>query len=401
MTDSLETRDIFEDNRETEMTLPEYSAREDGREEQGSRNERPEIAAFSQKGYLYLKENRIEAAEECFKKILEFDADNNYALVGLGDVSRKKADFASAIKYYDACLKHHPGNNYALFGLADCYKAFKNYPKAIEIWEHYLHHDNKNVTVLTRIADTYRKVRNLQKSRTIYQQVLAIEENNPYALIGLGHLHYDFKEYDKALFYWERMIDTRGADEIDIRVLTSVGNCHRKMRNFSSGIEVFRKALEIVPDNFYALFGMADCYRGLNMHKEALEYWNKILDRDPANKVILTRAGEECRAMGKFEEAQELYEKALNIEYDSYAVLGLALINKEKGKYAEALTALEVLLKGGFKNSRIYSEIADCYTKLGQPQKAENFLASCGKGNQGMQSIGAGYNPGKFRKAPR
>jgi tetratricopeptide (TPR) repeat protein len=400
MTDSLEIRDIFEDNREeTEMTLPEYCAQEDGKEDQDGRNERPEIAGFSQKGYLYLKENQVDAAEECFRKILEFDAGNNYALVGMGDVARKKADFAAAIKYYDACLKRYPGNNYALFGLADCYKAFKNYPKAIEIWEHYLHHDNKNVTVLTRIADTYRKVRNLHKSRTIYQQVLTMEADNPYALIGLGHLHYDFKEYDKALFYWERMINAHGPGGIDIRVLTSVGNCHRKMKNFANGIEVFRKALEIVPDNFYALFGMADCYRGMNMHKEALEYWNRILVRDPMNKVILTRAGEEYRAMGAFEEAQKLYEKALNIEYDAYAVMGLALINKAKGKYAEALTSLEVLLKSGFKNSRMYTEIADCYTKLGQPQKAENFLASCTKYKQGVPR--AGYAPGKFRKISR
>ncbi|MDR1626107.1 MAG: tetratricopeptide repeat protein [Spirochaetia bacterium] len=398
MTDSLETRDIFEDSRDAEMTLPEYSAQEADREDQGAKNERPEIAGFSQKGYLYLKENQISAAEECFKKILEFDADNNYALVGMGDVSRKKADFAAAIQYYDACLKHHPGNNYALFGLADCYKAFKNYHKAIEIWEHYLRHDNKNVTVLTRIADIYRKVRNLQKSRAIYQQVLAMEENNPYALIGLGHLHYDFKEYDKALFYWERMIDACGPGEIDIRVLTSVGNCHRKMKNFPSGIDVFRKALAIVPDNFYALFGMADCYRGMEMHEQAFEYWNKILARDPSNKVILTRAGEECRAMGKFEEARTLYEKALNIEYDAYAVMGLALINKEQGRYAEALTSLEVLLKSGFKNSRIYTEIADCHTRLGQPQKAAGFLALRAKGRQ---RAGAGCGPDTFHKAPR
>ncbi|MDR1932688.1 MAG: tetratricopeptide repeat protein [Spirochaetales bacterium] len=384
MTDSFETHDIFEDKREPEMVPPD------------SRNEKPEIADFSQKGYLYLKENQLGTAEECFKKILDIEPDNNYALVGMGDAARKRADFETAIRYYNLCLEHHPGNNYALFGLADCYKAFKNYPKAIEIWEHYLRHDDKNVTVLTRIADAYRKVRNLHKSRTIYQQVLAMEEDNPYALIGLGHLHYDFREYEKALFYWERMIGAHSLDQIDIRVLTSVGNCHRKLKNFARGIEVFSKALEIVPDNFYALFGMADCYRGMNMHEKALEYWNRILVPDPENKVILTRAGEECRAMGRFDEAQKLYEKALNIEYDAYAVMGLALINKERGKYAEALGSLEALLQTNFKNARLYSEIADCYAKLGDMKKAEEFLVSVQR--PGMRKSAAA---GRFRRNPR
>jgi Tfp pilus assembly protein PilF len=226
-----------------------------------------------------------------------------------------------------------------------------------------------------------------------------MEADNPYALIGLGHLYYDFKEYEKALFYWERMVSTHGARDIDIRVLTSVGNCHRKLKNFSSGIEVFKRALEIVPDNFYALFGMADCYRGMDMHEKALEYWNRILSLDPSNKVILTRAGEEYRAMGEFNKAQELYQKALNIEYDAYAVMGLALINKEKGNYAEALSSMEALLRSDFKNTRLYSEIADCLVKLGQEKKASEFLASLPRPDfRGSAQV---FGTDRFRRKPR
>ncbi|MCL1817359.1 MAG: tetratricopeptide repeat protein [Spirochaetaceae bacterium] len=361
-----------------------------------AKNEKPEVAEFSQQGYLHLKENQLSAAEDCFKKILAMEPQNNYALVGMGDAARKRSDFAAAMEFYNMCLEYHPGNNYALFGLADCYKAFKNYPQAIKIWEHYLSHDDKNITVLTRIADAYRKVKNLDKSQSIYQQVLAMEGDNPYALIGLGHLHYDFKEYEKALSYWERMISRHSADQVDIRVLTSVGNCHRKLKNYASGIDIFRFALEIVPDNFYALFGMADCYRGMNMHEEALEYWNRILSRDPANRVILTRAGEEYRALGRFDEALGMYEKALNIEFDAYAVMGIALINKEKGKYAEALSSLEALQRSDFRNKRLYSEIADCYVKLGQEKKAEEVLASAPR--QGFRAA-AGYGE-RFRRGP-
>ncbi|HPM72297.1 MAG TPA: tetratricopeptide repeat protein, partial [Spirochaetales bacterium] len=112
-----------------------------------------EIAELSKKGYQYLKENRISDAERNFRKILEEDPENNYALVGLGDAARKRSSHRDAVDYYKKCLIYHPGNNYALFGLADCYKALNQYQKAIEIWEQYLLHDNKNITVLTRIAD--------------------------------------------------------------------------------------------------------------------------------------------------------------------------------------------------------------------------------------------------------
>jgi len=264
-----------------------------------------EIAELSKKGYQYLKENRVAEAERNFKKILDNDPENNYALVGLGDAARKKGAHREAVDYYKKCLIYHPGNNYALFGLADCYKALNQYQKAIEIWEQYLLHDNKNITVLTRIADAYRKVRDFRKSKAIYLRVLEMESDNPYALIGLGHLHYDFKEYRDALHYWQRMVDAQG-DLVDIRVLTSIGNCYRKLKQFDIGVPYFEKALAKEPENFYALFGLADCYRGIGEPQRSLDYWNRILDKDPRNKVILTRAGDAYRSMDQFDQAQEL-----------------------------------------------------------------------------------------------
>ena len=332
-----------------------------------------EISEISKRGYQFLKENKIAEAIDCFSKILLVDPNNNYALVGMGDATRKRGASRDAAAYYQRCLDHHPGNNYALFGLADCYKALNQYHKAIEIWEQYLLHDDQNITVLTRVADAYRKVRDFKRSRAIYLRVLEMEENNPYAIIGLGHLHYDFKEYRDALFYWEKMLSVSPGN-VDIRVLTSIGNCHRKLKTFREGIAYFEEALHKEASNFYALFGLADCYRGLNLQERSLEYWNRILEQDPRNKVILTRAGDAYRNMNDFETAQQYYERALNIEFDTYAVLGLALVAKAAGKYAEAATSLKRLIQQDAKNYRLFIELADCYLKQGDKNQARETL---------------------------
>jgi len=333
------------------------------------------ISEISKTGYQLLKDNKIDDSIDCFSKILLFDENNNYALVGLGDASRKMGSIHDAIKYYQRCLEHHPGNNYALFGLADCYKAINQYQKAINIWEQYLQHDDKNITVLTRIADAYRKVRNFSSSKLTYQKVLEMEVNNAYAIIGLGHLHYDFKEYKEALRYWEMMLKS-GNSNVDIRVLTSIGNCHRKLKTFKEGIPYFESALSRDKRNFYALFGLADCYRGLNDTKKSLEYWNHILVHDPKNKMILTRTGDAYRNLKDFEKAKTFYEKALNIEFDTYAVMGLALIAKIQEKYTEAITSFNRLIQQDNKNYRLYYELADCYLKSGNKKLAIETLES-------------------------
>ncbi|MDR0290800.1 MAG: tetratricopeptide repeat protein [Treponema sp.] len=351
----------------------EGSAAGDKASDKAGEKNRPDISELSKTGYRMLRENKIAKAVECFSIILQLDENNNYALVGMGDAIRKRGSCRDAVAYYKRCLEHYPGNNYALFGLADCYKAINQYQKAIEIWEQYLQHDDRNITVLTRVADAYRKIHDFKHSRAIYLRVMEMEENNPYAIIGLGHLHYDFKEYEEALYYWEQMLDTN-PENIDIRVLTSIGNCHRKLKTFADGIPFFNKALEKEPSNFYAIFGLADCYRGLNQQEQSLVYWNRILEQDPRNKVILTRAGDAQRSLGNYDQAKEYYERALNIEFDTYAIMGLALLSKAQGKYDEAAASLRRLKQQDAKNYRIYLELADCCLKTGNKRGAVEEL---------------------------
>ena len=165
-----------------------------------------------------------------------------------------------------------------------------------------------------------------------------------------------------------------GLENVDIRVLTSIGNCHRKLKTFSEGIPFFEAALNRENNNFYALFGLADCYRGMNQGEKAIEYCKRILELDPKNKMILTRTGDAYRNLNAFDTAKEYYERALNIEFDTYAILGLVLISKAQEKYSEAITSLKRLVQQDSRNYRLYLELSDCYNKNGERKKAVETL---------------------------
>lgn len=332
-----------------------------------------DIASISQHGYQLLRENRPGEAVVEFERVLERDPGNCYALVGIGDAARKQGDYSVAIDHYQECLTHDADNTYALFGLADSFKALKQYGKAIDAWERYLKLDSSNVTVLTRVADVYRKIKDRDRAKELYLSVLRVEEQNPYALIGLAHLHYDFREYQDALFYWERMLEIDG-ERVDIRVLTSLGNCHRKLKQFRTGLPYFEQAKDREPTNFYALFGLADCYRGLNDPERSLEFWNAILKLDPDNKVILTRAGDAHRVLSEYPEAESCYQRALEIDYDLYAVLGLALIKRKQGEPEEAIRDLEGLVDREPRNPRVFQELAQAHLQAGRPEEALSIL---------------------------
>ena len=62
------------------------------------RDELTKISELSKRGYQYLKENLLNEAESCFQEIFAYDEKNNYALVGQGDIARKKRKHRDAIK---------------------------------------------------------------------------------------------------------------------------------------------------------------------------------------------------------------------------------------------------------------------------------------------------------------
>ena len=333
-----------------------------------------DIAELSHQGYQLLRDGSYDDAVERFESVLELEPGNSYALVGLGDIARKRGKHHDAVGYYQRCIEHDPDNAFALFGLADSYRSLRKYHEALAIWERYLAHDDENVTVLTRVADAYRKVRRKRRSHELYERVLELEPDNPYALVGLGHLHYDFREYEEALSSWQRMHELAGTS-VDIRVLTSIGNCYRKLRRYRAGIPFFEEALEREPDNFYALFGLADCYRGLNDPAQSLVYWKRILEKDPQNRVILTRAGDAHRTMGELDEAEECYRAALAIGDDLYANLGLAIAARMRGDREAAIEMLNELKRREPDNHRVYVELAATHARAGSPEDAIRVLA--------------------------
>lgn len=338
--------------------------------------EEEEVANLSKRGYKLLHDGLYDDSIVCFEKILAIQPKNAYALVGIGDAQRKLKNLSLAMKYYEMVLEDNNRNNFALFGMADCYKAMSQYSKAITLWERFHATEPNNITVLTSLADSYRKINDFSHSKKYYEKVLTLDPSNSYALIGLARLYFTEKDYDTSIYYLNTILSITSDTKTKIRVLTSMGNCYRKMKTFNLAIDYFKKALKIEPENFYALYGMADCCRGLGKNEESIYYWNAILKNDPNNKIILTRLGDAYRICKQYEKAMPYYKKALNIDYDMYAVLGIALVYKEMHLYNEAINKLNQLRMQKPRHFRAYVEMADCYMCMGQKANAEAILLS-------------------------
>jgi len=78
--------------------------------------------------------------------------------------------------------------------------------------------------------------------------------------------------------------------------------------------------------------------------------------------------------MEDYEKAADYYERALNIEFDVYAVLGLAVIARMQGKVQDAIVSLRKLIQNDPKNYRSISSFRSA-TSQGDRQKALEALS--------------------------
>ena len=74
-------------------------------------------------------------------------------------------------------------------------------------------------------------------------------------------------------------------------------------------------------------------------------------------------------------EAKSYYNKALEIDFDIYAAIGLALICKGEGNNEEAAKRFENLIKNDPRNGRLYVDLAECYVGMGRKQDAIKVLS--------------------------
>ena len=340
-------------------------------------------------GFAAVRAGEHETARTHFTRALESDPDDCYALVGLGDLERKDRATDAALSYYARCLAIDPDNHFALFGTAEALRFAERYEQAAEAWERYLDTHDAAVQVLTRAADCNRKARNTRRAEELYREVLDREPENPYALTGLGHLQYRTRNYHGALGSWQRVYE-RDRAGVDVRILTSIGNCYRKLYRYHDGLHFFEAALELERDNFYALYGLADCYRGLRKPKRSLEYWGRILESDPNNRIILTRTGDGYRTLGSSERAAEYYRRALQQGFDEYALLGLALLDREAGDFEKAETQIRALAAKAPGNARVHVELARTLQELDAVDEAIRTLETFISRNPGSGGGAAG-----------
>jgi len=214
------------------------------------------------------KLERLDEAEACYLRALEFDPKDKYGNLGLGSLYYKTGNEAGALK----CL------------------------------EYFVEHDDTNVAVLTMIGNIRQRHKEFDQAIAIFSRVIDLEMDNGYALYGLGNCYRGLCQYEDAVIWWLKVLEA----EPDNQGLHSrLGDALVHINDLDRAQKHYLRSLDLAFDPF-ALIGLSKIYSQRGDYDEALACCERVLERQPGHNRTLEQMAEVYEACGDTDHAVQL-----------------------------------------------------------------------------------------------
>jgi tetratricopeptide (TPR) repeat protein len=285
----------------------------------------------------------------------------------------------------------------------------KNYPLALEIMHKVIELDPTCIDAILELGDLYLEMKDYKNAIATYKKVLTTpdedgniwtEEYNE----RMASLYTEEKNYDDAIAIYDKLMQECKTDEERSDVYEALSTMYEHQGNFKLAIENAQMALKTAPNSLSAAHRLGTCYWINKQHKEALGAYNKMLkmegfDKNSADPHVKMNLNWHWRYyyrtiaplyvdMKKYKEALDCYEKMIPIfdsPNDSYEALEqLASINYTIKQYKQAVPYLQRIIElWPNQYARAYTSMATYYMEEEKDlENALNYLHIAAKANQ-------------------
>jgi len=370
----------------------------------------PSAAAFDLLGYSNEQQNKLEAAENAYRKALKLNAGRNASKARLGIVYAKQGKHGECISILEALPASVRDNPEALFYLCRAYLEVGNKSRALETAGIIEQWEERDPGALLSVG-------RLLASKDLYEQAVPLLKKTVERMPSSSEANYSLafalvkmRKNDEASTYLDNA-HTLDPTSSRVRLLQALvfldGGKLEKAKDF------VRQAQVLKPDDAYAKYlwgrvlieegaykdgikligdliasgfqdpnaylSLTTAFRKNGEFQKALNHALKTAQLFPNNPSAHLRAGLELEFLGEYEQAEQYLRTALTLspndpEILTVAKFTLSTIAVKEGKNAEAARLLEEVVRANPKDVQARVELADIQNKTGQYETAVRIL---------------------------
>lgn len=169
---------------------------------------------------------------------------------------------------------------------------------------------------LIKDALNYHQAKKFAEAEELYLEVLKTTPDNIDALNLLGLLKLQNNQYKEAIFYIEKATELKPCAYF----FSNLGLSYCKNENFVEAITNYKKALNLEPDNFDALFNLAIAYKNIGNLDESLNFYNSALKIKPDCSEVYFNMANIYEFKNETLNALEYYKKAAELNPNDNAI---------------------------------------------------------------------------------
>jgi tetratricopeptide (TPR) repeat protein len=205
----------------------------------------------------------------------------------------------------------------------------------------------------------------------LWKDVLRVYPNQPRAMYCLGVLHYENKDSDTALAYYEKTVKL---DPHYAEAHNNMGLIYANRWETEKSIASFKKSVAAQPrEKSYCNLGRA--YASLKKYPEALAALDSALSLNPSSAQAYTLRGRIWYDQNDLAQARANFQMASPFAPDSHELQNnMALVSLAEKKYGEALAHLDKAIAAQPNYAEAYYNLAVVYTQMGQSDPAREYF---------------------------
>ena len=262
----------------------------------------------------YFPENTDETID-CYEKLLSFDIEKAQIYYELGHLYLRKEDKINSISAFKLAVDEKPDNPFYNNSLAYAYSKAELYDDAIE---HYkkaieLNPDNEWTSIVCQaLGSIYGEIQgNMEAAIATYQAGIILDPKNYDIYLALGDIYMAEYDLDKAI---KTYCDAITLNPNDYRGYSKCGIALWEKDFLEEALVSYHKAIELNPANEFAHNNLGILYLdGLMDAEEALEYFEEAIELNPSYTLAYFNAGRASQQMGFTNDAAHYYQMAIDL----------------------------------------------------------------------------------------
>jgi tetratricopeptide (TPR) repeat protein len=247
----------------------------------------------------------------------EKDAESWVMLGRLYKLSQKSPE---AEKAYRKALDAEPNNEFALLGLAEVFSELGDNPRAAEMLKRVAE-KNPNLRTLTALAASHEQMKEYKQAANAYKRALDANPDNTDLKRAYAQQLFQAEDWDPALAVFLELAEE---DAKDVLAQLRLSQIYRQKREFAKAREAARKARELDPDNLEIRFNEVSLLEIEGKVTEAIAMLKEVIaglpststsQNDRGNRVILLeRLGFLYRQAGQLSDAVAAYREIAQLD---------------------------------------------------------------------------------------